>query len=60
VEFNAQMSNEDILKTLKPLLPNQFKEPLEVTAEFAEGHLTPPEDADPLNRKAVPAADHHQ
>jgi hypothetical protein len=35
VEFNAQMSREDILRALKQLLPNQFKEPLEVAAEFA-------------------------
>jgi hypothetical protein len=54
------MSNEDILKTLKQLLPNQFKEPPEVTAEFAEGHLDPPEDAElGIIAKAVPAADHH-
>jgi hypothetical protein len=46
VEFNAQMSNEDILKALKQLLPNQFKEPPEVAAEFAEGYVAPAENAD--------------
>jgi hypothetical protein len=46
VEFNAQMSNKDILKALKQLLPYQFKEPLEVAAEFAEGYVAPAEDAD--------------
>jgi site-specific DNA-cytosine methylase len=45
VEFNAQMSNEDVLKALKQLLPNQFKEPPEVAAEFAEGYVAPAEDA---------------
>jgi hypothetical protein len=44
-EFNAQMSNEDILKALSQLLPDQFAEPPEVTAEFAEEHLAPPADA---------------
>jgi hypothetical protein len=46
VEFNAQMSNEDILKALKQLLFNQFKEAPEVAAEFAEGYVAPAEDAD--------------
>jgi hypothetical protein len=45
VEFNAQMSREDILRALKQLLPNQFKEPPEVAAEFA-GAVAPAEDAD--------------
>jgi hypothetical protein len=45
VEFNAQMSNEDILKAVKQLLPDQFKEPPEVAAEFA-GAVAPAEDAD--------------
>jgi hypothetical protein len=46
VEFNAQMSRKDILRALKQLLPNQFKEPPEVAAEFAEGYVAPAEDAD--------------
>jgi hypothetical protein len=33
------MSREDILRALKQLLPNQFKEPPEVAAEFAEGYV---------------------
>jgi hypothetical protein len=45
VEFNAQMSHKDILRALKQLLPNQFKEPLKVAAEFA-GAVAPAEDAD--------------
>jgi hypothetical protein len=45
VEFNAQMSNKDILKALKQLLLDQFKEPPEVAAEFA-GAVAPAEDAD--------------
>jgi hypothetical protein len=45
VEFNAQMSREDILRALKQLLPNQFKEPPYVAAEFA-GAVAPAEDAD--------------
>jgi hypothetical protein len=44
VEFNAQMSREDILRALKQLLANQFKEPPEVAAEFAGA--VAPEDAD--------------
>jgi hypothetical protein len=46
VEFNAQMSREDILRALKQLLPNQFKEPPEVAAKFAESYVAPAEDAD--------------
>jgi hypothetical protein len=46
VEFNAQMSRKDILRALKQLLPNQFKQPPEVAAEFAEGYVAPAEDAD--------------
>jgi hypothetical protein len=46
VEFNAQMSNKDLLQTLNQLLPDQFREPPEVTAEFAEAHLAPPEDVE--------------
>jgi hypothetical protein len=45
VEFNAQMSRKDILKALKQLLPNQFKEPPKVAAEFAAA-VAPAEDAD--------------
>jgi hypothetical protein len=45
VEFNAQMSRKDILRALKQLLPNQFKEPPGVAAEFA-GAVAPAEDAD--------------
>jgi hypothetical protein len=45
VEFNAQMSREDILRALEQLLSNQFKKPPEVAAEFAEA-VAPAEDAD--------------
>jgi hypothetical protein len=45
VEFNAQMSREDILRALTQLLPNQFKEPPKVAAEFA-GAVAPAENAD--------------
>jgi hypothetical protein len=45
VEFYAQMSREDILRALKQLLPNQFKEPPEVATEFA-GAVAPAEDAE--------------
>jgi hypothetical protein len=46
VEFNAQMSHEDILKNLKQLLANQFREPPEVTAEFADRCLAPSEESE--------------
>jgi hypothetical protein len=45
VEFNAQMSREDILRALKQLLPNLIKEPPEVATEFA-GAVAPAEDAE--------------
>jgi hypothetical protein len=46
VEFNAQMSREDILRALKQLLPNQFREPPEVAAEFRGGYQPPAEDVE--------------
>jgi hypothetical protein len=46
VEFNAGMSREDVLKALLGFLPNQFKEPPEVAAEFGEGYVAPAEDAE--------------
>jgi hypothetical protein len=45
VEFNAQMNRENILRALKQLLSNEFKEPPEVAAEFT-GAVAPAEDAD--------------
>jgi hypothetical protein len=46
VEFNAGMSREDIIRALLGFLPNQFKEPPEVTAEFGEGYAAPAEGAE--------------
>jgi hypothetical protein len=40
------MSHQDILNTLNQLLPDQFREPLKVTAEFGEGRLEPAADAE--------------
>jgi hypothetical protein len=46
VEFNAGMSREDVIRALLGFLPNQFKEPPEVAAEFGEGYAAPPEGAE--------------
>jgi hypothetical protein len=46
VEFNAQMSRGDVAKALLQLLPNQFKEPPKVAAEFGEGYVAPAEGAE--------------
>jgi hypothetical protein len=46
VEFKAGMSREDVLRALIGFLPNQFKEPPEVAAEFGEGYVAPTEDAE--------------
>jgi hypothetical protein len=46
VEFNAGMSREDVLRALLGFLPNQFKEPPEVAAEFGEGYVAPAENAE--------------
>jgi hypothetical protein len=46
VKFNAGMSREDVIGALLGFLPNQFKEPLEVAAEFGEGYAAPPEGAE--------------
>jgi hypothetical protein len=43
VEFNAGMSREDVIGALLGFLPNQFKEPLEVAAEFGEDYAAPAE-----------------
>jgi hypothetical protein len=43
VEFNAGMSRKDVLRALMGFLPNQFKEPPEVAAEFGEGYVAPAE-----------------
>jgi hypothetical protein len=46
VEFNAGMSRNDVIRALLEFLPNQFKEPPEVAAEFGEGCAAPPEGAE--------------
>jgi hypothetical protein len=46
VEFKAGMSREDVLRALLGFLPNQFKEPPEVAAEFGEVYVAPAEDAE--------------
>jgi hypothetical protein len=43
VEFNAGMSRDDVIIALLGFLPNQFKEPPEVSAEFGEGYAAPAE-----------------
>jgi hypothetical protein len=45
VEFNAQMSRKDVARALLQLLPNQFKEPPKVAAEFGKGYVAPAEGA---------------
>jgi hypothetical protein len=46
VEFNAGMSREDVIRALLGFLPNQFKEPPEVAAEFGNGYAAPAEGAE--------------
>jgi hypothetical protein len=46
VEFNAGISRDDVIRALLGFLPNQFKEPPEVAAEFGEGYAAPPERAE--------------
>jgi hypothetical protein len=46
VEFHAGMGREDVIKALLGFLPNQFKEPPEVAAEFGEGYAAPAESAE--------------
>jgi hypothetical protein len=46
VEFNAGMSRDDVIRALLGCLPNQFKEPPEVAAEFGKGYAAPPEGAE--------------
>jgi hypothetical protein len=46
MEFNAGMSRNDVIRALLGFLPNQFKEPLEVAAEFGEGYAAPAEGAE--------------
>jgi hypothetical protein len=46
VEFYAGMSREDVIRALLGFLPNQFKEPLEVAAQFGEGYAAPAEGAE--------------
>jgi hypothetical protein len=45
MEFNLLMSREEVLRGLLQLLPDQFKQPPEVAAEFGEGNVAPEEDA---------------
>jgi hypothetical protein len=45
VEFNAGMSRDNVIRALLGFLLNQFKEPLEVAAEFGEGYAAPAEGA---------------
>jgi hypothetical protein len=46
VEFNAGMSHHDVIIALLGFLPNQFKEPPKVSAEFGEGYAAPAEGAE--------------
>jgi hypothetical protein len=46
VAFNARMSRDDVIIALLGFLPNQFKEPPEVSAEFGEGYAAPAEGAE--------------
>jgi hypothetical protein len=46
VEFNAGMSRDDVIIALLGCLPNQFKEPSVVSAEFGEGYAAPAEGAE--------------
>jgi hypothetical protein len=39
------MSREEVLRALLQLLPDQFKQPPEVAAEFGEGYVAPEKDA---------------
>jgi hypothetical protein len=45
VEFNAGMRRDDVIIAHLRFLPNQFKEPSEVFAEFGEGYAAPAEGA---------------
>jgi hypothetical protein len=46
VEFNAGMSRDDVIIALLEFLPNQLKEPPEMSAEFGEGYAAPAEGAE--------------
>jgi hypothetical protein len=46
--FNSLMSRKEVLRALLQLLPDQFKQPPEVAAEFGEGYVAPEEDAERL------------
>jgi hypothetical protein len=46
VEFIAGMSREDVIRALLGFLPNQFKKPPEVAAEFGEGYAALAEGAE--------------
>jgi hypothetical protein len=46
--FNSLMSREEVLKALLQLLPDQFKQPPKLAAEFGEGYVAPEEDAERL------------
>jgi hypothetical protein len=46
VEFNVGMSRDDVIIALLEFLPNQFKEPPKVSAEFGESYAAPAEGAE--------------